>query len=264
MNKELVVIVSTEAAAYKVLTALQGLDAEGSLELYASTVIGRNTDGTIAVKDSRNQHAPWGTVVGASGGALIGLLAGPAGAAIGGAIGAVVGLGSDVSYSGFPGDFVFEVAGQLQPGTFAVIASVMEDWTMPVDAALAPFGATVLRQATDEVVTAQLAAEDQALKDEWAHFESEVASATGEAKAKLEAKREALRASQAAARQRMRTRAEALQGRWDARMSSIQGKVSGAKSDAKVRHQRHHDKLARFAEAQRRSFKDLFSTTTAA
>jgi uncharacterized membrane protein len=263
MNKELVVIVPTEATAYKVLTALQGLDAEGSLELYASTVIGRNADGTIAVKDSRNQYAPWGTVAGTTGGALIGLLAGPADAAIGGAIGAVVGLGTDVSYSGFPGDFVFDVAKQLQPGTFAVIASVLEDWTMPVDTALAPFGATILRQATDEVVTAQLLAEEQALKDEWNHFESEVAGATGEAKVKLEAKREALRAKQAASRERMRARAAALQSRCQAKMSSIQNKVSDAKYEAKVRHQRHHDKLARFAEAQRQSFKDLFSTTAA-
>ena len=263
MDKEIVVIVPTEAAAYQALTALDALDSDGSLELYASTVVGKRTDGTIEVKDSRDQRGPWGTVIGLTGGALIGLLAGPAGAAAGGAIGATVGIGGDLTYSGFSGDFVYDVSEKLQPGTFAVVASISEDWTMPLDLAMAPLGATVLRQATDEVVAAQLKADDQALKDEWAHFEAEVAGAKGEAKAKLEAKREALRARQAASRERMHARATALQNRWDAMKSSIESKVSSAKAEAKARHTRHHDKLARFAEAQRASFKEMFATTSA-
>src|SRR5262249_48897947 len=99
---------------------------------------------------------------------------------------------------------------------------------------------------------------------EWAHFEAEVAATTGEARAKLEAKREELRTKQAAQRARMRTRATALQDRWNARLSSIQSKVSDSKAEAKVRHERHLDKLSRFVEAQRASFRDLFSSSAAA
>src|SRR5262249_31908788 len=150
MDKELVIIVANEKHAYDVVKALQALDDEGSIELYSSTVVGKGADGLLTTKDQRGTDIPWAGALGLATGALIGLLAGPAGAAIGGAVGGTVGLGSDIVYAGFSGDFVYDVASRLQPGTYAVVASVWEDWTVPVDAAVAPYSATVLRQATED------------------------------------------------------------------------------------------------------------------
>src|ERR1700733_13554616 len=116
MDKELVIIVPTEQAAYEVVKALELLDAEGSIELYSSTVVAKATGGAVSVKDTRQFHGPWGTVLGISTGALIGLLGGPVGVALGAAIGGTVGLTGDLAYSGYTGDFVHDVTARLQPG----------------------------------------------------------------------------------------------------------------------------------------------------
>ena len=155
MDKEIVIVVPTEASAYQVVKALSVLDAEGSIELYASAVVEKRADGAVDIKDTRRRNGPWGTALGLSTGALIGLLAGPVGAAVGATIGGAAGLGGDLAYSGFQGDFVHEVSSRLEPGTYAVCASISEDWTEPVDAAIRPLGGTILRQATDDLVVAQ-------------------------------------------------------------------------------------------------------------
>src|SRR5271165_1480308 len=149
MNKEIVIVVPTEVAAYEVVKALKGLDAEGAIELYSSNVVVKTPSGAITIKDKEHIRGPWGTLLGLSTGALIGLLAGPIGAAVGAAVGGAAGLGGDLAYSG--------VAGRLQPGGHAVVASVWEDWTVPVDVAVGAFaGSAVFRQSTDDVVVAQV------------------------------------------------------------------------------------------------------------
>jgi len=259
MDKELVIIVPTEQAAYEVVKALNALDTEGSIELYSATVVAKATDGAVTVKDTGHLHVAWGTVLGMSSGALIGLLGGPVGVAVGAAIGGSVGLTGDLAYSGFTGDFIFDVISQLRPGSHAVCASVWEDWTAPVDVAVAPWSAAVMRQATDEIAANQIRADDQALKDEWAHFEAEVAQANSDAKAKLEAQRDALRAKQRTQRERLRARATKLQDSWEAKIASVKHKTSAAKAEAKARHESHAEKLARFSAAQKQSFRELFA-----
>jgi len=259
MDKELVIFVPSEAAAYNVLTALEALDDEGSIELYGTTVVARTPDGHIDIKDARAHRAPWGTAIGTGIGALVGLLGGPVGAAVGATIGASFGVVSDLSYTGFPGDFVHDVSATLTNGSYAVLASVWEDWMTPVDLAVVPYGATVLRQSTDDVSVAQLKAEDQALRDEWASFEAAVSNAEGQAKAKLEAHRASLRAKQQTSRAAMKARVTAMQDSWNAKIASIQDKTKHAKADAQARHQRHQDKLSRFAAEQKASFDELFA-----
>jgi uncharacterized membrane protein len=258
VDKELVIIVRTEAAAYDVVKALQDLDNEGSIELYASQVVARADNGDISVLDQRNEQPPIAGIAGI-GGALIGLLAGPAGVALGAVVGTTLGASADVGVSGITGDFVNDTAKQLQPGTFAVCASVWEDWMVPVDSAVAPFKGIVLRQATEDVAAAQIKSENQGLKDEWAHFEAEVKNANGEAKKKLEAHRKGLEAKQRDKREQLKQRAAALQARWDAKIKSMDDKLAGAKADAKARHQRHHDQLAQLAQKQKESWKNLFA-----
>lgn len=260
MNKEIVIMVPTEVAAYEVVKALKELDAEGSIELYSSNVVVKTPAGAITIRDKEHIRGPWGTVLGVSAGALIGLLAGPVGAAVGAAVGGAAGLGGDLAYSGFVGDFVQEIAARLVPGGHAVVASVWEDWTVPVDVAVAPFaGGAVFRQSTDDVVEAQIRAAWQSVKEEQQHIDAEIAHATGAAKAKLEAQRNELRAKQAAQKDRLQKRAARLQERWDAEVASIKEKAATAKAEAKTRHEQHADKLSRFARAEKTAFHDLFA-----
>src|SRR5262245_44565368 len=121
MDKELVIIVPNEAAAYEVIRALKSLDDEGSIELYSSTVIAKTNGQVSTVRDMRHAHAPWATMLGLSAGALVGLLGGPVGAAVGAAVGGAAGLGGDLAYSGFAGDFVHDVSSKLPEGGRAVV-----------------------------------------------------------------------------------------------------------------------------------------------
>jgi len=260
MNKEMVIVVPTEAAAYEVVKALKGLDLEGSIELYSFTVVTKGGNGGgVSIKDTEHLHAPWGTLLGLSTGALIGLIGGPVGAAVGAAIGGAAGLGGDLAYSGFAGDFVYNVTERLEPGSHAVCASIWEDWTAPIDIAVAPFGAVVLRQATDDLVFAQIQSDMRALNDELDHIDAEIARATGDAKKKLETKREELRAKQTAQREKLKARAKKLEDTWDAELASIDEKARKAQAAAKARHEQHTQKLARFSAAQKQAFHDLFA-----
>ena len=259
MDRQIVIVVPTENAAYQVLKALKGLDEEGSIELYTATVVEKSAAGSLTIKDDHRLRGPWATALGMSTGALIGLLAGPVGAAVGAVVGGSVALGGELAYSGFAGDFVYDVAAQLQPGSYAVCASMYEDWTVPVDTAVAPFGAVVFRQATDDVVLAQMRAGWEDIKADQAQLEAEIRQAVGEEKARLEAKREELRTKEAAQRKKLHARATKLKETWDAEIASIKAKAEHAKADARARHEQHVQKLSRFAAEQKKAFTELFS-----
>src|SRR5579883_2241235 len=255
MDREIVIVVPTEARAYDVVKVLNRLDDEGSIELYTVAVIVKSDSGKLTVKTSETPHlkAPAGTALGLSTGALIGLLGGPAGAAVGAAMGAAAGLVGDVAYSGFAGDFVRDVVSNLKPGSCAVCASVAEDWPVPVDTAVAPFGAVVLRETTDDIVLAQMGAEAKALDEEAAHAEDAIQKAGEDAKKALIAKRDELRAKQTARRERLRARAKQLEASWNARMASIDASIAASKAEAKARHEQHKAKLSRFAASQKKA-----------
>ena len=258
MDRQIVIVAPTETAAYQVVKALKGLDEEGSIELYTATVVEKSAAGSLTIKDDHRLRGPWAAALGMSTGALIGLLGGPVGAAVGAVVGGGVALGGELAYSGFAGDFVYDVAAQLQPGSYAVCASVYEDWTVPVDTATAPFGVVVFRQATDDVVLAQMRAGWEAIKDDQAHLEAEIRQAVGQEKARLEAKREELRTKEAAQRKKLHARATKLKETWDAEIASIEAKAEHAQADAKARHEQHVQKLSRFAAEQKKAFTDLF------
>ena len=259
MDKEIDIVVSNELNAYEVVKALRALDDQGSIELYASTVVMKSPDGQLSVKDSHEMRGPWGALLGMSTGALLGLLAGPVGMAAGAAIGAATGVGAELAYTGFAGEFIQAVAAKLKPGSWAVCASLWEDWTVPVDVAIQPYGAIVFRQSTDDVAAAQMKADWQATKDDLAHVEAELAHAAGEEKAKLEAKRDELRKKQAALRKKLQERAQKLQDGYNAQIAAIKAKAERARTNAKARHEHRAEKLARFAAEQKQAFHDLFT-----
>jgi uncharacterized membrane protein len=276
MDKEIVIVVPNETAGYEVVKALKALDDEGSIELYASTVIFKADNGTFTVKDEHRLRAPRAAALAVSTGALLGLLGGPialaagatagaaagaaaAGAAVGGTVGGAAAIGGDLTYSGFAGEFVRTVAASLQPGSYAVLASVSEDWTVPVDSAIAPYGTVVFRQATDDVIVAQIKADWQSMNDELDDIEAEIDKAVGDEQSRLMAKRDELCMKQKAEREKVEARARKLQESWDAKIANVKAKADMAEARAAARHAEHARKLSQFAAAQKKALHDLFA-----
>ena len=258
MDRDIVIVLPTEKAAYHALRALRQLDDDGSIELHAGVVVSKDAKGAITVHDKRDENVGWGTLLGMSSGALIGLLGGPIGAMAGVAIGGGAGLAGDIAYTGFASDFIRQVGSSLNPGTTAVVAHAFEDWTVPVDTAMASFRATVFRQASVDVAKAQLKSEMRALKEEEAHIDKEIEKANSDTKAKLQKTRAELRAKQALTRANLEKHARQMEERLDAEIESIKGKVAHSKAEAKARHEEHMKKLSRFAAAQKSAFQALF------
>ena len=259
VDKEMVILVPTERAANEVVMALMKLDEEGSIELYSSTIILKAADGSVSVKDDRHLHGTRGTGPGLSSGALIGLLAGPVGAAVGAAISRAAGLGGDGADLSIAEYFMQHITTGLRQGGHVVCASVWEDCPLIVDAAVAPFGAHVLRPATGAIAVAKIKAEMQKLDEEQRLLESERARATGAAKARLEAKLRQLHAKQATHRERLRKRASILQERWDAKVACTKRKATAANAEARARREQHIETLERLVEAQKELFRELFA-----
>ncbi len=140
-----------------------------------------------------------------------------------------------------------------------VCANVWEDSAVPVDVAVAPFEASIFRQATEHLVVAQIRAELRALNDEQQRFEAERARSSGSPSARSDAKSTKVGAKEVAQRERLRQRANGLQQAWEARMTSIRQKAALAKGEAKARHQQHLEELARLAATQEAIFNELFA-----
>jgi len=81
-DKMIVAVFDSERKAYAGLKALNDMETEGSITLYASAVIAKDADGELTVKQTADE-GPLGTGVGLFTGSLLGLLGGPAGVAVG-------------------------------------------------------------------------------------------------------------------------------------------------------------------------------------
>src|SRR5512138_2765698 len=105
MDKILVVVFDSESKAYEGSRALQDLQNEGSIWLYAKAVISRDAGGKVEVKQE-DDTGPVGTAVGMFTGSLIGLIGGPVGLAIGAYAGTLGGLVYDLANVGVSEDFL--------------------------------------------------------------------------------------------------------------------------------------------------------------
>ena len=147
MDKMIVVVFDSELKAYDGSRALQELQNEGSINLYAKAVITRDASGKVEVKQEGDM-GPVGTTVGLLTGSLIGLLGGPVGLAIGAGVGTYGGILYDLLHLGVSQDFLYEVEKSLQPGKAAVVAEIWEEWTLPVDTRMEALGGVVFRRTS--------------------------------------------------------------------------------------------------------------------
>ena len=99
MERMLVVVFDNERNAYEASRALNQLDAEASITVHAESVISKEPNGAVTVKQAEGDF-PIRTIAGTAIGSLIGLLGGPLGMVVGATAGAVAGSFGDVYVAG--------------------------------------------------------------------------------------------------------------------------------------------------------------------
>jgi hypothetical protein len=157
----------------------------------------------------------------------------------------------DLANAGVGEDFLNEVGRSLLPGKAAVVADVGEEWTMPVDTRMEALGGVVFRRTNMEVVDEQTERDVAALKAELAELEAERDRATGEARAKLQAKVDAARGRLQAAQDAIQARIEASQKETEAKIKSLQEQATKESGERKAKREARIAELK--AEQKRRS-----------
>jgi uncharacterized membrane protein len=233
MEKMMVVVFNNESKAYEGSRALAQLDDEGSIAIHAESVIGKNPDGTVTVKESDDEF-PIRTVSGTAIGALIGVLGGPVGLSLGAMAGALAGSFSDLQAAGVDVDFLDEVSATLAPGKCAVIADVSEEWETPVDTRMEALGGNVLRRAKSSFEDEQRAKDVAALRAEIDQLKAEHAKAQADRKAKVQAKIDKLNAKLQAKLDQAKVRSEQIRQEAEAKIQALQKKAQGARADLKA------------------------------
>lgn len=231
MNRMLVVVFPKEDKAYEAKKTLGQLEMEGSITVYASAVVGKNPDGTAAVKQEDTQ-GPLGTLVATSLGSLIGLLGGPAGLAIGTVVGMGTGFAADMDNARIGEDFIDDVRKALLPGKFAVVADVDEDWTTPVDSRMEKLGGVVFRRAMSAVRNTSNEEDVAAIKADIAQMKAEAAQAHAERKTKLLERLNQLDSKLQAKLQTTKERRVAAEGAAKAKAELLRSKAAAAKAKA--------------------------------
>jgi uncharacterized membrane protein len=231
MDRMLVVVFGDQSTAYKGKEALQLLDSEGSIKLYAYAVVAKNQDGTATVKQS-DDASPLGALAGTSLGSLIGLLGGPVGLAIGATVGFLTGATADIDNARVGADFVDDVTKVLLPGRVAVVAQVDEEWTTPVDTRMEPLGGIVFRRALSDVQDTVDDEEVAGIKADMAQMKAELAQGHVDRKAKIQEKINQLDSKLQARLQLAKDRRQAAEREAQAKVQVLKAKAASARSNA--------------------------------
>jgi uncharacterized membrane protein len=202
----------------------------------------READGTLTTQ-KRTPDEAIGTGLGALLGALVGVFAGPAGVAIGMAAGSVTGAVGGFVHAEVSDEFLEDIAKQMAPGTYAVLAEVSETWTAPIDTRMGALGGKVLREYRGDVIDDMLekrAEERRARLAEWKAKRAGRRAESMETDVELEATGvlEKLQRTADKARRRLDDSKQEL----DEKLKTLEDQASKAKPDVK----KHID--ARIAE----------------
>lgn len=235
MSKFILVAFPNEEKAYEGMRALHKLHDEGSISLYSTTVIKREEDGSLLVKQ-REDEGPVGTGVGALAGGLIGLLGGPVGGAIGFGTGTLLGSLQDLYDLGVDEDFINEVSQKFAPGKTALVAEVSEDWVTPLDSRMEAIGGgTVVREWRDDFIHDRAQRRIDALKAELARRKEEHAKTKADMQAKASKRVDEVREKLKKNDEKARTRLEQHKKEADAKIAKLQEQASKTNADAKAK-----------------------------
>jgi uncharacterized membrane protein len=229
MDRMLVVVFENESKAYEGKKALQQLDSEGSISVYAYAVLAKRADGTATVEQG-DDAGPLGTLTGTAFGSLIGLLGGPAGVAVGAAAGALGGSTADLNNARIGSDFIDDVNGTLAANRVALVAEIEEDWTTPVDTRMEAIGGTVFRRGLSDVADKVDSEDVTAMKTDLAQMKAEHAKAQADRKAKLTDKMNQLDAKIQAQTKKNKERVQAFDREARAKADLLKAKATGTKA----------------------------------
>jgi len=233
MERMLAVIFNDESKAFEGAHALKQLDTEGSITIHAESVIGRNADGTVAIKESKDEF-PVRTMGGTAIGSVIGLLGGPAGLAVGLTAGALAGSFADLNAAAVDAEYIDDISATLTPGKCAVIADVSEEWVTPVDTTMEALGGAVIRSARRSIEEDQRAREVAELRAEIDQLKAEHARALADRKAKIQARIDKLNAKLQARLDSAKQRSAQIKSETEAKVQALQKKAEKAQGDAKA------------------------------
>lgn len=227
MDRTLVVVFNTEKQAYEGKKALTQLDNEGSITVYANTVVVKGADGSVTVKDV-NEPGPLGSLLGTTVGGLVALLGGPAAAVVGATTGLAIGSAWDIDNIRVGEDFLEEVSKALKPNTAALLAEIDEEWTTPVDVRMEAIGGIVFRRALADVQQQSDEQEIAAMKADISQMKAEAAKANADRKAKLQQKINALEAKVEIKKQKAQGKAEAFKKQQTAKKNILKKNAAAA------------------------------------
>jgi uncharacterized membrane protein len=233
MEKMLVVIFDSESKAYQGSRALAQLDNEGSIAIFAESVIKKNDDGTVTVEQVDGDF-PVRTVGGTAIGSLIGLLGGPIGMGIGAAAGALAGSIGDLHVAGVNADFLDQVTAALEPGKYAVLADINEDWVTPVDTRMEGLGGAVLRTPRRSFEEDQRARDVAMLRAEIAELKTEYAEAKADRKAKIQSRIDQLNAKLQEKVDEAKLRSGQIRSEAEAKIAALQTKAEQSQAKMKA------------------------------
>ena len=230
MDKMIVIVFDGEPAAYAGSRALKELHWEGSITLYSGSVIVKETNGGVQLKQVVNLGQA-GSILGTATCALVEALADEAHTGMGTALG---GQPPNLGSAGVSEDFLRDVARSLRPGKSAVVAEIEEDWITPLDSLMDMLGGIVFRRVRAELADAQLEREAIVLHAETKHLRDELSHVVGPAKMKLQVKADEARARLERARDQAQRRLDALMTEADAKVRSLQDQAASAADYAKA------------------------------
>ncbi len=234
MNRILVAVFRSEDRANEGLRALEELDREGTITLYAAALVANDGESRVNVKAAADR-SPLGMPVALLTGSLLGPLAGPIGLAVAAGVGTLGRVLHDLALLGVEEDFLTEIGDRLGPGTAAIVAEVWEDRITPVDERVATLGGSTLRRVRREIVDSRIERDVAALRAELASLAAELASARPEHRAHLEQRNDAVRAKLRAARQRAMAVLDAMTRECDAKVESLEARAASLRGEARTR-----------------------------
>jgi uncharacterized membrane protein len=242
MDRIIVAVFDDEKRAYEGSRALRELHDEGSITLYADSVIGKDTSGYTSILRAADA-GPAGTFLGALTGGLVGMLGGPIAAAVGASAGMTMGAVFDLNQLAIGSDLLAEVSQSLVPGKAAVVAHVEEEWQTPVDVRVDALGGRVVRRNVLDVEDAYLEKEIAGLQAELADLQAEHRQASAERKVKLQSR---IAKTQEKLKQREKafeSRIEAIKQEGEAKVASLRQQAAKARADRKARLEQRREEL---------------------
>ena len=243
MNRILVAVFPSEVRAHGGFRALEDLDREGTITLYAAALIASDEESRVSVRTAADASA-LGTTVALVTGSLLGPLAGRIGLAVAAGVGTLGRVLYNLAKLGVEEDFLTEVGDRFRPGTAAVVAEVWEDRITPVDARIEALGGSTFRRVRKEIVDGRIERDVVALRAELASLRTELVSAPRDDRAHVAERVEAVRAKLRTAQRRAEAVLEAMTKESEAKIELLEAKASRAHGDAKARLE------ARIAEIQ--------------